>query len=120
MSTITLTGDLTITITCPFDGKLATLAEPTRLAPPPCAPVDAMPGESAGVVFGRHIRSLRAEKGWTQADLAERLGTSHQTVARSEAGLRTVGIEELLTLARTFGITMAEFVAPLDARGAGL
>lgn len=64
--------------------------------------------------LGARIRSLRAEKGWTQADLAERLGTSHQTVARSEAGLRAVGIEELLTLARTFGITMAEFVAPLD------
>ena len=36
-------------------------------------------------------------------------------MARSEAGLRTVGIEELLMLAGTFGITMAEFVAPLDA-----
>lgn len=115
---ITLTGDLTITIVGPFDGKLATLAEPTRLTPAP--PMVPMPGEPLAATLGRRIRSLRAEKGWTQADLAERIGTSHQTVARSEAGLRTVGIEELLMLAGTFGITIAELVAPLDARGAGL
>lgn len=111
----TLAGDLTITIVGPFAGKLATLAEPARPTPPPCAPVVPMPGEPLAATLGRRIRSLRAEKGWTQADLAERIGTSHQTVARSEAGLRTVGIEELLMLAGTFGITMAEFVAPLDA-----
>lgn len=64
--------------------------------------------------LGARIRSLRAEKDWTQAELAERLGMSHQTVARSEAGLRTVGIEELVALARAFGITVAELVAPMD------
>ena len=109
MSTITLTGDLTITIVSPFDGKLATLAEPTRLTPPPCTQE-----QDPRLWLGARIRSLRAERDWTQAELAGRLGMSHQTVARSEAGLRAVGIEELVALARAFDISVAELVAPLD------
>lgn len=92
---ITLTGDLTITICGPFDGKLATLAEPTRLAPPPCAPVVPMPGESARVVMGRYVAVLRTHERWTQAELGEMLGMKPMTVSRLESGQRPISIDEL-------------------------
>jgi putative transcriptional regulator len=33
-----------------------------------------------------HLRALRAEHGWTQADLAERLNVSRQTINAIEKG----------------------------------
>ena len=111
---ITLTGDLTITITCPFDGKLATLAEPTRITPPPCAPVVPMPGEPARAVMGRYVAVLRTHERWTQAELGEMLGIKPMTVSRLESGQRPISIDELALIAKTFGLTCAELISVID------
>jgi transcriptional regulator with XRE-family HTH domain len=36
--------------------------------------------------FGEHLRALRTERGWSQADLAARLGVSVATLSRWEHG----------------------------------
>ena len=111
---ITLTGDLTITIIGADGHSLGTLADPTRLTSPPCAPVDAMPGEPARVVMGRYVAVLRTHERWTQAELGEMLGMKPMTVSRLESGQRQISIDELALIAKTFGLTCAELISVID------
>lgn len=55
--------------------------------------------------FGATIRRLRKERGWSQADLGERLGTSLSTVSKLENGRTTTNLDHLAMLARAFGTT---------------
>lgn len=50
-----------------------------------------------------HIRDLRAERKWTQQDLAERLGVSRQTVNAIEVGKYDPSLPLAFKLAATFG-----------------
>ena len=54
------------------------------------------------------IRQLRQEQGWTQADLAERLGASMQTVSRWERGQAKPTWVYRRRLATLFGAKVAE------------
>ena len=49
------------------------------------------------------LRVLRAERGWSQAELAERLGVSRQTVNAIETGRYDPSLPLAFKLARTFG-----------------
>jgi putative transcriptional regulator len=49
------------------------------------------------------LRVLRAERGWSQADLAERLGVSRQTVNAIETGKYDPSLPLAFRLARVFG-----------------
>jgi putative transcriptional regulator len=56
-----------------------------------------------------HIRRLRFERGeMTQADLAERIGVTRQTVIAIEQGRYSPSLEVAFRIARTFDV-------PLDA-----
>lgn len=62
-------------------------------------------------IYGQKVRQLRTERGWTQAQLAERLNELgwpiHQTtVAKLEAGARPIRIAEADALAVAFGLPM--------------
>jgi putative transcriptional regulator len=50
------------------------------------------------------IRVLRAEKGWTQADLALRLDVSRQTVNALETGRYDPSLPLAFRIARLFGL----------------
>lgn len=50
------------------------------------------------------IRRLRRRRGWTQADLARRLGTDPVTVSRWERGVSRPRPSALKRLAELFGI----------------
>ena len=115
---ITLTGDLTITIIGADGHSLGTLAEPTRITPPPCAPVVPMPGEPARAVMGRYVTVLRTHERWTQAELGEMLGMKPMTVSRLESGQRPISIDELALIAKTFGLTCAELISVIDTEEA--
>ena len=55
---------------------------------------------------GATVKSLRKQRGWTQRQLAERLGVQHaQVVSEMEAGRRSVKALELARLAQVFGVT---------------
>lgn len=52
------------------------------------------------------LRVLRAERGWTQADLAERVAVSRQTIHAIENGKHDPGLALACRLARLFGRTV--------------
>ena len=49
------------------------------------------------------LRVLRAERGWSQADLATRLGVSRQTVNALETGRYDPSLPLAFRIARLFG-----------------
>ena len=49
------------------------------------------------------LRGLRAERGWSQAELAERLGVSRQTVNAIETGKYDPSLPLAFKIARLFG-----------------
>jgi transcriptional regulator with XRE-family HTH domain len=69
--------------------------------------------------IANHLRDLRVQSGWTQADLAEamsRLGFDWKRITVAEAertqNTRRVSLEEMLALAALFGVPMIELLLP--------
>jgi transcriptional regulator with XRE-family HTH domain len=58
------------------------------------------------VSLGERLRALRAAKGWTLDELAERSGLSKPFLSRLESGSRQPSIAAVLTLARAYGVPM--------------
>lgn len=54
------------------------------------------------------IRVLRAERGWTQADLAERLDVSRNSVNAIENGKYDPSLPLAFRIAETFRLTIEE------------
>ena len=52
------------------------------------------------------LRELRAERGWSQADLAERLEVSRQSVNALETGRYDPSLPLAFRIARLFGTTI--------------
>jgi len=59
---------------------------------------------------GPRLRRLRQRRDITLSELSERTGISTSTLSRLEAGLRRPTLEQLLPLARTYGVTLDELV----------
>ena len=62
-------------------------------------------------IFGATIAALRRKKGYTQADLAERLSLSNKTVSKWENGQGYPDITTLPALAKLFGVTVDELLS---------
>ncbi|GAA5232063.1 helix-turn-helix transcriptional regulator [Verticiella sediminum] len=52
------------------------------------------------------LKALRAERGWSQADLAERLGVSRQTVNAIETGRYDPSLPLAFVIARVMGLSI--------------
>src|SRR5437762_10149284 len=61
--------------------------------------------------LGRRIASFRASLGWTQQELADRLGVSRVAVSHIEAGLRDPGERTVALLAGLFKVEPWDLVA---------
>jgi transcriptional regulator with XRE-family HTH domain len=66
-----------------------------------------------------HLRRLRKRSGWTQARLAESMSFvgmkwKQVTVAETEAGRRSLTLDEIAALAALFGEPMVQFLLPAD------
>jgi putative transcriptional regulator len=61
------------------------------------------------------LRVLRAERSWSQAELAERLGVSRQTVNAIETEKYDPSLPLAFRIARTFGLAIEEIFQPDDA-----
>ena len=55
--------------------------------------------------FGDILKKLRAEKDWSQAQLAKRLGLSPSMIAHYELGSRFPSLETLADISRVMGVT---------------
>ena len=60
--------------------------------------------------IGENLRRLRREQNMTQETLAEKLGTSFQSVSRWENGTTYPDIEFLPAIARIFGTTVDNLI----------
>ena len=58
--------------------------------------------------IGENIARLRRARGWTQAELGEKLGVSNQAISKWESGMTMPDIMLLPTLADMFGIYIDE------------
>lgn len=58
-------------------------------------------------MFGRRICELRTAIGWSQVELAKRLGVAKQTVSNWENENIQPSIEMLVRLAKIFGVSKA-------------
>ena len=54
--------------------------------------------------MNNRLRVLRAERGWSQADLAERLGVSRQSVNAVETGKYDPSLPLAFKIARAFAL----------------
>jgi transcriptional regulator with XRE-family HTH domain len=59
--------------------------------------------------FGRRLRALREEKGWSQTQLGEAAGVRYQYVARLERAESEPGWAMVLKLAEALGVTPDAF-----------
>jgi len=62
------------------------------------------------------LRVLRAERGWSQAELGGRLGVSRQAVNAIETGKHDPSLPLAFKLARLFSLTIEEIFEDGDGR----
>ena len=58
------------------------------------------------------LRVLRAERDWSQADLAERIAVSRQTINAIETGRNDPSLPLAFKIARIFGALIEEIFVP--------
>lgn len=63
--------------------------------------------------FGRRLSALRKKHGWTQLELAEKLGIDRSYISDMERGKKNVCLPTLEILAKGFGLTIARLVKGL-------
>lgn len=59
--------------------------------------------------IGEVVKRLREERGWTQAELAVKVGMDRTNLARRETGQTRVRADERIKFAEAFGMSVVEF-----------
>jgi transcriptional regulator with XRE-family HTH domain len=62
------------------------------------------------VELGSRIRELRKAKGWTQFEMAERMGADRSYLAEVEAGKVEICLRNINLVAQTFGLELEQLV----------
>lgn len=65
-------------------------------------------------MFHIKIREARKAKGWTQQELADRMGLTQQAIQRYETGARDIRASVLQQLSETLGVTVAYLLGMTD------
>ncbi|MFN4296543.1 MAG: helix-turn-helix transcriptional regulator [Brevundimonas sp.] len=58
--------------------------------------------------MNNRLKVLRAERNWSQADLADQLGVSRQTVNALETGRYDPSLPLAFKISRTFGLSIED------------
>ena len=61
---------------------------------------------------GQRVKALRQEKGLTQMELAEAIGTHQTSLSQIERGVRGAGVPQVLKLSRALGVSPERLLAP--------
>jgi len=67
--------------------------------------------EDIRVRVGRRLRKLREKHGWTQVQMAERLGLDRSYLADVERGKRNVSIVNLEVISKGFGVSLSRLLS---------
>ncbi|WP_107839134.1 helix-turn-helix domain-containing protein [Metasolibacillus meyeri] len=62
------------------------------------------------MIFSERLKQEREKKGWSQAELAEKIHVSRQSVSKWETGKNYPSIEVIIELSDLFGITIDELL----------
>ena len=65
-------------------------------------------------MFREHLQKARADSGFSQEDLAKRLGWDQTFVSKIERGVRRVDVVELIGICEVLHLDPAEFVRQLQ------
>ena len=63
--------------------------------------------------FGKRLRQLREERGWSQEEFADRAGLHRTYVSAVERGVRNPTLSVLERLAKALGVKLSELVQSL-------
>lgn len=64
---------------------------------------------SARVAFGRRVRCIREQRGFSQEQLAELAGIHRTYMSSVERGQRNIGLDNIAALADALGVSPALF-----------
>ena len=67
--------------------------------------------EDVRVRVGRRLRRLRVQHGWTQVQMADRLGLDRSYLADVERGKRNISIVNLEVIAKGFGLSLSRLLS---------
>lgn len=56
--------------------------------------------------FGKNIRELRKQKGWSQETLAEKVGLHRTYISVVERGEKNLSIDNIAKIAKTLGVSL--------------
>jgi len=71
---------------------------------------------SSGLLaLGSAIVDYRAERGWSQRDLARETGLRQSFIAKLEKGLRRVDVVELVVIARMLNVPASDLLTVVEA-----
>ena len=73
-----------------------------------------MPAADPRIVFGKHVRSLRLDRGLSQEKLAELADLHRNYVGGVERGERNVALLNIVALARALRVKPAKLFDPLS------
>ena len=66
--------------------------------------------------FATNIRAKRAERGWSQEELAFEAGPHRTYISGIERGVRNVGIDNIEVIAKALNVEPSELLLVPDAR----
>ena len=61
--------------------------------------------------LGHRIRTLRIRRGWTQVEMAEKVGLDRSFLADVERGKRNISFRNLYFVAKGFRKTLSQFLS---------
>jgi transcriptional regulator with XRE-family HTH domain len=64
--------------------------------------------------LGRRIRELRKAKGWRLIDLAQHSGIREVHLSYVERGLREVGLNTLVAIAKGLGVKLSDLIRDIE------
>lgn len=73
-------------------------------------------GSKLGLTLGANISERRKKLGWTQAELAERIGVDTETVSRFERGSNLPSLQRLEKIAEILKLPLYRLVAASSPR----
>lgn len=65
-------------------------------------------------LLGSRIRALRNSRGYTQEQLADRIGVSRQKYARIENGINSITLDTLAKIAEVLDVTVGDITKVLE------
>ena len=67
--------------------------------------------EDIRIRVGRRLRKLRKQRGWTQVQIAEKLGLDRSYLADVERGKRNISIVNLEVIASGFELSLSQLLS---------